>query len=572
MNQWTRRRLLQNAGASLGISAARGIGRAAPPGNPLQCKIVDEASGRPVSARLRLTDAQGRDVVPAGHPSELATDAQQGDVRFQSKRFAYVDGGFTLDPRYLPLRYQVIKGYEFVIAEGTISPDSPRNGEVVIPLSHWSSLADRGWYSGDIHIHHIAPKTCRLEMDAEDLDVANILTSDFTIDQSEFEGRVNRYSSGRRLIYMNQEFRNDHLGHMCLLNLKRLIEPVKTMQPYDYPLHLHVCDETRAQGGYVSWAHFPSWPGVENPLDVAMEKLDGLEILCVLDPRAFPVFMKQVVPELEANDGLRLWYRYLNCGFRLTATAGTDKMTTFVTVGANRVFAHVQGEFTYGNWIRALKQGRTFITNSPVLSFTVNGRESGATLNFDSKRDKVAEVHAVAESQLPYDRLEIVANGAVVAQAAPGGTRHKAEIHFEHPVRQSCWLAARVCEDLDGYRKHGLDFQEVHVPEGTRLSDYYGTRRPETVFAHSSPVYVIRDGEPIRSQDDAEYYVRYIDNSIRWLETEARFARPSDKRASIQAFEQGRAVYIARAREAREAVRAETETPRIYYAVGSISI
>ena len=207
-------------------------------------------------------------------------------------------------------------------------------------------------------------------MDAEDLDVANILTSDFTLDQAEFEGGVNRFSSGRRLIYVNQEFRNDHLGHMCLLNLKRLIEPVKTVQPHEHPLHLRVCDETHAQGGYVSWAHFPSWPGVESPLDVAMEKLDGLEILSVLDPREFPVFMQKVVPELEPNNGLHLWYRYLNCGFRLTATAGTDKMTTFVTVGANRVFARVEGEFPYQNWINALKQGRTFITNIPVLTFT----------------------------------------------------------------------------------------------------------------------------------------------------------------------------------------------------------
>jgi hypothetical protein len=497
-----------------------------------------------------LTDARGNDVVPAGHPSELAPDAQQGDVRFQSKRFAYIDGNFSLDPKSLPLRYQVIKGYEFVIAEGSISPDNLQEGGVVIPLSRWSSLADQGWHSGDIHIHHISPRTCRLEMDAEDLDVANILTSDFTKDQSEFEGKVSRHSGGRRLIYVNQEFRNDHLGHMCLLNMKRLIEPVTSMQPHDYPLNSRACDETRAQGGYVSWAHFPSWPGAESPLDVVMEKLDGLEILCALDPRAFPVFMKQVVPELEANDGLRLWYRYLNCGSRLTATAGTDKMTTFVTVGANRVFARVQGEFTYQNWIDALKQGRTFVTNSPLLSFTVNGRESGTTLQFDSKTHKVAGIHATAESQLPYSRLEIVANGVVVAEATPSGLRHKAEIHLEHPIRESCWLAARVCEDLEPYRKRGVDFQAVHVPEGTRLSDYYGTRRPETVFAHSSPVYVIRDGQPIRSQADAEYYVRYLNNAIRWLETEAKFARPSDKLASIQAFEQGRAVYIARAREA----------------------
>ena len=322
------------------------------------------------------------------------------------------------------------------------------------------------------------------------------------------------------------------------------------MQPFEYPLHLKACGQARTQGGYVSWAHFPSWPGVECPLDVALEQLDGLEILCAIDPSGFPVFMRNVVPELEANDGLHLWYRFLNCGFRLTATAGTDKMTTFVTVGANRVFARVAGEFTYQNWIDALKAGRTFVTNSPVLSFAVNGRQAGSVLPFDSKKDRVVEVRAAAESQMPYDRLEIVANGTVVAQATPSGPRHRAEIHLEHPVGRSCWLAARAVEDLAPYRKRGVDFQEIHLPEGTRLSDHYGTRRPETVFAHSSPVYVVRDGEPIRSQEDAEYYARYMDNSIRWLETEAKFARPSDKEASLEAFRQGRAVYTARANEA----------------------
>ena len=548
-----RRQFLTGTFAGAAFSAARGLGWATPNSNPVLCKITDERSGHALAARVRLTDTRGNDTVPLGHPSRLAPDAQQGDVRFQSKRFAYVDGEFSVDPNSLPLRYQIIKGYEYLIAEGELSSSVLRDGAITIPLSHWSSLADRGWYSGDNHIHHVSPKTCRLEMEAEDLDIANILTSDFTLDQSQFEGGINRFSSGRRIIYVNQEFRNNHLGHMCLLNLKRLVEPVKTMQAYEYPLHLQVCDETHAQGGYVSWAHFPSWPGVESPLDIAMGKVDGLEILCVLDPREFPVFMKNVVPEFEANHGLHLWYRYLNCGFQLPATAGTDKMTTFVTVGANRVLAHVEGEFTYQNWVNALKLGRTFVTNSPVLTFTVDGHDPGATLQFDSGRNRVARVHALAESQLPYDRLEIVANGTVVAQTTPSGTRHRAEIHLEHRVQESCWLAARVFEDLDGYRKRGVDFQETQVPRGTRLSDYYGTRRPETVFAHSSPVYLIRDGAGIRNCEDAGYFVRYMDNSIHWLETEAKFARPADKLASIQAFIKGRAIYENKAWEAHHA-------------------
>lgn len=516
-------------------------------GEPVTCRVVDQGTKQETAARIRLVDAQGAEVVPLGHAETLAQGAQEGDVRIQSRRYAYVDGRFTLDPRRLPLNYQVIKGYEYLIAEGELRAGGPFD----IPLTRWSDLSRAGWQSGDIHIHNIAPKTCRLEMEAEDLNVANILTSDFTTDQDQFEGRLNTHSSAKRLIYVTQEFRNNQLGHLCLLNLKKLVEPVKPMRHEHYPLLLSVCEQTRRQGGYVSWAHFPSWPGAESPLDVALEQVDGLEILCVLEPREFPLFMRNLVPELEANNGLRLWYRYLNSGFRLTATAGTDKMTTFVTAGANRVFARVEGEFTYQTWIDTLRAGRTFVTNSPLLAFTVNGREAGAALQLDSRKHKALEIHARAESQLPYDRLEIVVNGETVAEAAPSGPRHRAEIRHTHPLGASCWVAARAMEDPRGYRSRGVDFTKVHSAAGTRLSDLYGTRRPEVAFAHTSPVYVLRDGQPIRSWNDADYYVRYIDNAIRWLEKEAKFARPGDREASIESFRRGRAVFVKRAEEAR---------------------
>jgi hypothetical protein len=512
---------------------------------PVACRIVDAKSGNMIPARVRIVDARGQERAPLGHVAAVPDEGREGDVRFQSRRYSYVDGQFGIDPAWLPVRYQVIKGYEYTMSEGEIRS----SGAFRIPLTRWSSISSRGWYSGDTHIHHISPKTCRLEMDAEDLNVANILTSDFTTDQGEFEGQVNANSGAGSLIYVSQEFRHNDLGHMSLLNLKKLIEPVKTMQHVHYPLHLDVCDRAHAQGGYVTWAHFPSMPGIESPLDVALEKLDGLEILCVLEPRVLPVFAQQMVPEVTADNGLHMWYRYLNCGFRLTATAGTDKMTNFVTVGANRVYAHVDGEFTYENWIEALRRGRTFVSNSPLLEFSVNGQEAGSTLALSSGRDKVLQIHARSESQLPYDRLEIVRNGEVIAQASPSGAMHTAEIHLEHPLEGSCWIAARALEDLKRYST--IDFHQIHSKEGTLLSSLYGTRRPEYVFAHSSPVYVIRDERPIRNSDDAQYYIGYMDNAIRWLNKGARFARESDKKASIEAFERGKAVYVERARKSR---------------------
>ncbi len=542
------------AAASLSDPVRRAAAEAfqgAPAGGPILCRVVDAESRRPVPARVRLVDSGGREVVPLGHSALLSETSYEGDVRFYSRRFAYVDGEFSIDSSWLPLTCQVIKGYEFLITDITLRAGDLRDGAFTIPLARWSSLSRRGWYSGDIHIHHMTPRACRQEMEAEDVNVAIILTTDISSDQDRFEGKESRFSSGDRIVYVDQEFRNPELGHVCLLNLKKLIEPVKPARREHYPLHLEVCEQAHKQGGYATWAHYPSWPGVESPLDVALEQLDGLEVLSVLDPREPAIFTKEFVPEPAANHGLRLWYRYLNCGFRLTATAGTDKMTTFVTVGANRVYARVDGAFTYQNWIEALRAGRTFITNSPLLAFSVNGAESGTTLRLDSSRHKILTVRASAESQLPYDRLEIVVNGETVAEASPSGKRHHAEIKLRYPLTTSCWIAARACENLDSYHSRGIDFSKIHSDHGTLLGNHYGTRRPEGVFAHSSPVYVVLDGRPIRSWEDAQYYIRCLDSAVRWLGTSAKFVRPADREAAIEAFMKGKAIYEQRARQAR---------------------
>jgi hypothetical protein len=83
----------------------------------------------------------------------------------------------------------------------------------------------------------------------------------------------------------------------------------------------------------------------------------------------------------------------------------------------------------------------------------------------------------------------------------------------------------------------------IHQPLGTLPGNYYGTRRPETVFAHTSPVYVLCD---------AGYYVRYLDLAIAWLDRNGNFARPSDKTATLEAFRAGQRVYRRRMEEAAQ--------------------
>ena len=106
-------------------------------GRPVVFRVIDEKSGCPIPARVRLTDGKGNEVVPIGHPQTMPENAQEGDVRFQSRRFAYVDGTCEIDPGRLPLKYQVIKGYEYVFAEGELSTDRLKDGVFAVPMSRW---------------------------------------------------------------------------------------------------------------------------------------------------------------------------------------------------------------------------------------------------------------------------------------------------------------------------------------------------------------------------------------------------------------------------------------------------
>lgn len=96
------------------------------------------------------------------------------------------------------------------------------------------------------------------------------------------------------------------------------------------------------------------------------------------------------------------------------------------------------------------------------------------------------------------------------------------------------------------------EFTIIHAARGTVHGNYYGSRRPESVFAHASPVYVTVSGEPIRSWEDADYYTRYLDQCIQWLKTDGRFASESDRTSTISAFQDARTVYMGRAADARQ--------------------
>ena len=79
-------------------------------------------------------------------------------------------------------------------------------------------------------------------------------------------------------------------------------------------------------------------------------------------PRGFALWM------------MDLYYRILNSGIELPLSAGSANGVKATPVGYDRVYVRLgKGRFDYPGFMQALKQGRSFSTNGPILELDVDG-------------------------------------------------------------------------------------------------------------------------------------------------------------------------------------------------------
>lgn len=247
--------------------------------------------------------------------------------------------------------------------------------------------------------------------------------------------------------------------------------------------------------------HFP-YPAGEQAADIVVGKIDAVEL--------FPDF------------GLRFlyWYRALNCGYRLPAVGGTDKMGAGTPVGGNRSYARLGGEpVNPANWARAVCNGNTFMTTGPLLLLEAGGRAPGQEIRLGQGGGSI-EVLAQARSTRPVHRVDIVWNGRVVASRENReGAR---EITLKERVRVAGpgWLAARCSSKL----------------------------RPR-LLAHTSPVYVQVPGQEVFSETAAAYMLTQIEAAQTWVETLATRPDPERFERVRKVFADARAILHRRLHE-----------------------
>ena len=429
---WVRR----GARRATGRRFARSGGAIARRWDGCALRVID-AAGAPVPARVSVTGPDGRSCAP----DDAWRHADDGFDR-RERRFEY--GYFHtagLDSLTLPAgeyAVEVTRGPETRVERRTVADPrrrtTPRSGS---RCARSATSPGAGWYSGDLHVHmnyggayRNTPRRLAFQARAEDLRRGREpdrqqggahpghRASPVGRDPVSTATTVDRARPGvpHELLGSHRPARPPR--SRAAAGLRRLREH-RGGQPLRRPTPRSPIWRTRRArwSGYVH--PFDSDPDPadttqpltdELPVDVALGKVDYYEALGFVDD-----------PMATAH----VWYRALNCGFRLPAGAGTDAMANFASlrgpVGMNRVYVRTGGRLDQRRLLDSL-QGRP--DASPPT-----GRCSSSTVGGPRRRRRAPARDGTPRgrsrgcrlrSNVPVDHLEIVGNGEVVRGGAAG--------------------------------------------------------------------------------------------------------------------------------------------------------
>jgi TolB protein len=494
--------------------------RARTPRGTLHARVLG-ADGRPTPARIQIVASDGRAYTPDGgfHRVNSSTETH----------YFHTDGTFEMQVPTGTLVIEALKGFEYRVATKSVTVPENASVEVTLELQRLVDMPAQGWYSGDNHIHDLHQGRYGLthedlvrQLQAEDIHVTNALIhmdgTKLMGRWGDLTGRPHPLSTRDYILFYGEEFRGNH-GHVGLLGIKKFILPLiagveGTVYNADR-LEGWYIDEARKQGGIGGFVH-PYSSRVVNPSDAASSEL---AVEAALGKGDFYDIASIVSDEIASTE---MYYRFLNVGLRLPATGGSDNFSNVwrdSPPGTGRAYAHIVGPFTFESWIAAVKAGHTFGTNGPLMSFDVNGRGPGEEIRLDGNATATVTVHADVKSLAPLDKLEIVANGAVVHAEKASGDGTEISVTASIPMPVGGWVATRA---LGAHHR------------------YNGDTYP---CAQTTPVYVVRDGKRFTSAADAKFLVAMVDEFWKRIDALDHFNTAAEKDAYRTEVQRARTVY-----------------------------
>jgi TolB protein len=490
--------------------------------------------GKPTSARIYPLASDKRAYAPDGgfHRVIAATETH----------YFHTTGSFEVEVPSGAFAVEAMKGFEYRPASTTVQVPAGGAVEVTLRLERLIDAPARAWYSGDTHIHDLHQGRFGLshehffnQLTAEDLHVTNALIhmdgTRLMGRWSDLTGKPHPLSTAEHILQYGEEFRGS-LGHISMIGISRYVLPFTGGNPgtaYAQPeLDGAYLDGARQQGGIAGYVHPYNTPvrqpsagaGILIPVDIALGKGDFYDIGALVS---------------DEIGSAEMYYRFLNCGFRIAATSGTDNFSDVwrdPPPGADRAYVQIRGPLSLRSWMDGIKAQRTFGTTGPLLFLDVEGKGPGDEIALAGADRPELKVKVDAVSIAPLEKLEIIVNGRVAATATPTDPQ-KITFTGSIPVPHGGWVAARVVG-----------------PSSRYVTDSYA-------FAQTSPVYVVRDGKRFTSAEDAIFLRDVVDaiwagvDGQRPEPAEGRWRTPAEREKFKATIDQARAVYEAIARRNR---------------------
>ncbi len=289
----------------------------------LVINIVD-AADKPVAARFTLTvDGSAFEPKALGGHGLRFVSVHESKRQVYPVTFARGTGPVevALPPGAETVQLSVAKGFEYLPASTTVTVNRTGETTLGVQLDRWEHLEEKGWRAADAHVHYD-----RLA-EAENRDWLNMLDADglshafFMVlkggkvpgiwaRQYDY-GTDGEASDGQRRLISGEEYRDSAMGHINLLGLSKVIQPISTGglgQPkvhVNWPPLLDVLNRSREVGGLGGVAHGGSLG--RHPTATADAVLDGVDFFEIGNAHLYAI---------------ELWYRLMNCGYNLPPAAG----------------------------------------------------------------------------------------------------------------------------------------------------------------------------------------------------------------------------------------------------------
>lgn len=492
--------------------------------------VVDADSGKPVASRVYLQSSDGDWLFvesASKDGSALAYREQWVPMADSVEKHTTVSAHpfrIELDPGEYTLTVECGKEYLTHSEKITIGEEDVAK---TIRLKRWVNLAERGWFSGETHVHRRIEELPNVML-AEDLNVAFPVTF-WTINAYEKPGLApsplrrqgpspfgQRKDIGPNVVKIDPThvfFPRNTEYEIFSVNGERIVQGAvfvlnhRSVFQEGMPPVARLAEKAHREGALLDLDKH-SWPWAMMMVPIAKVDLFELSNNSVWRTKfGFRRSSSPIAPYMKVERdadgaltelgwlifGFENYYSLLNCGFRMQPTAGTASGVHPVPLGHSRVYVHTGSKFEPDVWLNGLRKGRSFVTTGPMLFAMLNDAPPGEVFRQnDGQQNYLLKIESISDR--PIDRIEVIRNGEILQTAEPirefdAKPPFRSTFSLRITLDESSWLAVR-------------SFQKM--PDGRFR------------FAHTAPWHIEVDDQPVKPRrEEVEYLISRVRDQIK---------------------------------------------------------